>query len=128
MFYRRLTASKTEHRVRHSLPWLPESPIRLINRETTVLNLGCGKMKTVACDLCGSSKTILLFALPDQQFPTVHNPSALWSAEMRAHLLEPKAEGEDLAAYYPKEFYDGPNRTDATVPNSDPRRDEHTEK
>ena len=82
-------------------------------------------MKTVACDLCGSSKTTLLFALPDQQFPT--DSQSFRIVECRGCgliYLNPRPEGEDLAAYYPKEFYDGlePDRRDRTEQRSSSRR------
>lgn len=82
-------------------------------------------MKTVRCDLCGSSETALLFRLPNQQFPTRAQSFSLVECRVCGLIyLNPRPEGEDLAAYYPKGFYDGlePDRCNRLEQRLSPRR------
>lgn len=63
-------------------------------------------MRTVACDLCGSSETVLLFMLPDQRFPTGTQSFRLVECRGCGLIyLNPRPEAEELASYYPEPFY-----------------------
>jgi len=64
-------------------------------------------VKSVPCDLCGSSSATPAFQAWDTRVPTgPHLFRVVECQECGLLYLNPRPEGQELAAYYPEEYYD----------------------
>jgi len=63
-------------------------------------------METVACNLCGSTRQIALYQMPDRQGYQAEMFTAVECNECGLGFVNPRPRFEEMWKYYPKEYYE----------------------
>jgi SAM-dependent methyltransferase len=63
-------------------------------------------MEFVACNCCGSARLRLVYTMPDPLFPTAERFNVMECQECGLGLVNPRPTREEMARYYPAEYYE----------------------